>query len=224
MENLQHWKVLARPPQSALKPIKAGRLAGKTDINPQWRYMAMTEHFGPVGIGWKYTVDRTWTEQGADGEVMAFAHVSVYIKDGEKWSDAIPGVGGSTLIAKEKGGFHNSDEAFKMAITDALSVALKMLGVGADIYMGMFDGAKYSNVEPERKPEQKPVPATRQEAPKVPNAVITDAEWEAFAKLVETANRLGVDVSYSRTEATPEKLNGWKAYLTQEINKRKGSK
>lgn len=143
MGNLDNWEKLARPPAVALKAIQAGRLKGKTDINPQWRYKAMTEVYGPCGEGWKYSIDRLWTEPGSQDQVMAFAQISLYVNGGGHWCDPIPGVGGSMLIAKESGGLHTSDEAFKMAITDALSVALKMLGVAADIYMGAWDGSKY---------------------------------------------------------------------------------
>lgn len=143
MSNLSNWEKLARPPVTALKPILAGRLKGKSDINPQWRYKAMTEVYGPCGEGWKYSIDRLWTEPGAQDQVMAFAQVSLFVCKSNVWSDPIPGVGGSMLIAKESSGLHTSDEAFKMAITDALSVALKMLGVAADIYMGAWDGSKY---------------------------------------------------------------------------------
>ena len=38
------------------------------------------------------------------------------------------------LIANERGGAHSSDDAYKMAFTDALSVAGKMLGLAGDIY------------------------------------------------------------------------------------------
>ena len=144
-ENLAIWKKLSKPPLSALKEIKGGRLAGKHDINPTWRMQAVTELFGPCGIGWKYTIDRIWTEPGTEGQVCAFAIVSVYIKSGEVWSEAIPGTGGSMLIAKEKAGPYTSDEAFKMATTDALSVAFKALGVAAEIYLGNFDGSKYAS-------------------------------------------------------------------------------
>ena len=63
--------------------------------------------------------------------------------DGE-WSDAIPGTGGSSLVAMERSGAYVSDEAYKMALTDALSVAMKSLGVAADVYyskdkVGQFD-------------------------------------------------------------------------------------
>lgn len=139
------WDFLARPPQSVLKQIKGGRLSGMTDINPQWRYKAMHDVYGPCGIGWKYSIDRTWTEQGANGQVFMFAQVSVAIKSGDEWSDSIPGIGGSMLLETQKGSLHHNDEAVKMAVTDALSVALKMLGVGADVYMGRWDGSKYKD-------------------------------------------------------------------------------
>jgi len=145
--NLAVWESLSRPPKEALKPIAAGRLKGKTDINPQWRYKAMTEAFGPCGVGWKYEIERLWTEPGTDGQVFAFAKVNLYtmVKEKDFWSDAIPGIGGSMLIEKESKGLHSSDEAFKMAVTDALSVAMKMLGVAAEIYLGNWDGIKFIN-------------------------------------------------------------------------------
>jgi len=139
------WDQLSRPPATALKQIKGGRLSGMTDVNPQWRYKAMHDVYGPCGIGWKYEVKRTWTEPGTDGQVFQFAEICVYVRSGESWSDAIPGIGGSMLLEKDKYGLYHNDEAVKMAITDALSVALKMLGVAADIYMGRWDGSKYKD-------------------------------------------------------------------------------
>lgn len=143
MQNLSIWDKLNKPPKHALKTIQAGRLKGKSDINPQWRYKAMTELFGVCGIGWKYTIDKKWTEQGSDGQIMAFVDISVFIKMNDQWSDPISGNGGSFLIAKEKEGLHCNDEAFKMATTDALGTAMKMLGVASEIYEGNWDGTKY---------------------------------------------------------------------------------
>lgn len=151
-ENLKIWNAVKQPPPEVLREIKGGRLKGKTDISPQWRYRVMTETFGVCGIGWKYTVDRLWSEQCSADQVFAFAQVSVYVKTDDKWSDAIPGQGGSMLIEKESSGLYSSDEGYKMAITDALSVAFKVLGVAADVYMGMWDGAKYANAQPNLTP------------------------------------------------------------------------
>jgi hypothetical protein len=74
---------------------------------------------------------------------MLFVQINLYTKNGKDWSDAIPGQGGSTLVAKEARGMHNNDEALKMATTDALGTAMKQLGVAADIYAGLWDGSKY---------------------------------------------------------------------------------
>ena len=145
---IEIYESLARPPKDALREIQAGKLKGKTDINPQWRYKAMTEKFGLVGIGWKYEVQKLWTEQGAGAEKLAFAQVAVYIKDGDTWSDPIEGIGGSRLVQLEKGAAVSNDEGYKMAVTDAFSTALKMLGVAADIYAGRWDGSKYKEELP----------------------------------------------------------------------------
>lgn len=144
MDNLRFWKQFNRPPEDVLKPILAGRLKGKSDINPLWRVQAMTEAFGPVGIGWKYAIDKIWREQGDGCEVFAFVQISLYVKVDKEWSDAVPGIGGSMLVESESKGPHNNDEGYKMALTDALSVAMKALGVAADVYMGIWDGSKYT--------------------------------------------------------------------------------
>ena len=147
MENMKIWNELKQPPKTALKKITGGRLIGMTDIKPQWRYQALTELFGPCGFGWRYEIVKEWTEPGSDGQVFAFADINFYYKHEDTWSEAIPGTGGSMLVTKESKGLHNSDEAFKMAVTDALSVACKMIGVAADIYSGFWDGSKYNGAE-----------------------------------------------------------------------------
>jgi len=157
--NLKVWDAVKTPPASALKKIDGGRLKGMTDISPQWRYKVMTEQFGMCGWGWKYEIARTWCEPGSDNQVMVFAEVALFTENDSgtgqpQWSAPIQGIGGSMLIAeeyskkKEKYVLYSSDEAFKMAVTDALSVAMKMLGVGADIYMGLNDGSKHADKSP----------------------------------------------------------------------------
>lgn len=138
-KNLELWNKVARPPKEALKTIKGGRLSGMTDVNPQWRLKVMTEQFGPCGNGWTYTIDKLWTEPGPAETVMAFALVSVKVGT----AAPVQGVGGSMMVAKETGGLRANDEAYKMAVTDALSTSLKTLGVAADIYAGLWDGSKY---------------------------------------------------------------------------------
>lgn len=141
--NKEIWDRCKRPPETALKKIESGTLKGMTDITPQWRYEIMTEMFGACGTGWGYIIDKLWTEQ-AHNELLCFALVTVWYNSKDQ---TIQGCGGSKIIEyfSQKQYSRNSDEGFKMAITDALSTALKMLGVGADIYAGRWDGSKYKD-------------------------------------------------------------------------------
>lgn len=148
MENMKIYEAVRKVPDSAKKNISAGRLKGMTDINPMWRIKALTEQFGPCGIGWKVEVSRTWQDVGADGVVTVYVQLLLYVKYNDEWSAPIPGIGGSSLVAKERNGLYTSDECYKMAYTDALSVCCKMLGFGADVYWAA-DRTKYQQVQPQ---------------------------------------------------------------------------
>ena len=141
--NMRIYNKVRAVPEEAKREIAAGRLKGKTDINPMWRIKALTEQFGICGIGWKYVITDKRLEAGADGEVSAFLDIDLFIKVGGEWSEAIPGTGGSAFVAKERNGLYTSDECFKMALTDAISVACKALGFGADVYW-QADATKYA--------------------------------------------------------------------------------
>ena len=142
MGNLELYNSFREVPPEAQKEIKGGRLAGKTDINPMWRIKALTERFGPCGFGWRYEIVRKELCPGAKGEVSAFVDINLSVKVDGEWSAPIPGTGGSSFIASEKGGLYTSDECYKMALTDAISVSCKALGVGANVYWDK-DRTKY---------------------------------------------------------------------------------
>ena len=164
MENLGIYESVRQVPPSAQREIQAGRLKGKTDINPMWRIKALTEQFGPCGIGWKYVITDKRLEQGANNEVSAFVDIDLYIKVDGAWSDAIPGTGGSAFVASERNGLYTSDECYKMALSDAVGTACKALGMSADIYYEK-DRSKYTL--PAAEPD-KPKPPKEPEAPPTP--------------------------------------------------------
>ena len=171
-DNLELYNKVRTVPPKAQKAITGGRLKGMTDINPMWRIKTLTEQFGPCGIGWKYEICKQWTEPAANNEVCAFSIINLYVKVGEKWSEPIPGTGGSALIAKETAGLHTNDECYKMALTDALSVACKALGFGADVYFEK-DSTKYDRPQT----AEKPAPTTSKPAQTktiIPSMIIGD--------------------------------------------------
>ncbi len=145
MDNLYYYNQGREVPDTAKKPIQGGRMNGKTDINPVWRIKKLTELFGPCGIGWYYKSVREWLET-YEKTVASFVKIELYIKVDGEWSMPIQGTGGSMFVEIQKNGAYVSDECFKMATTDAISVACKQLGIGADVYWEK-DQTKYGKGE-----------------------------------------------------------------------------
>lgn len=156
MENMHFYNMCREVPKEAQKPIKAGRIKGMTDINPMWRIKKLTEMFGACGVGWWYDItDKHIVFDELTKQKAAFVDILLYYVDPESGhvSHGIPGTGGSSFVSQEKSGLYLSDECYKMALTDAISVAAKALGVGANIYFAA-DRTKYTN-EPEEAPQPK---------------------------------------------------------------------
>lgn len=167
MDNMELYNKLRAVPEEAKKSIEAGRLKGFTDINPMWRIKALTEAFGACGFGWWYKITDKRIEC-YDNEYRAFVDIELYYKWNGETSQPVVGTGGSSFVTIENSGkLYVSDECFKMALTDAISVAAKALGVGADVYY-QKDRTKYTavNKEDPKKAETKadPKPETATQA------------------------------------------------------------
>lgn len=154
MENLEIYNKLKEVPEEAQKKITGGRLNGMTDIKPMWRIEKLTEVFGICGIGWKTKIKNKEILDGANGEKIAIVDIDLYVKIDGEWSDAIEGTGGSSFVTNETKGLYTSDECFKMAYTDAISVACKSLGMGADIYWGDSKYNKQQEITTREQAEQ----------------------------------------------------------------------
>lgn len=173
MENLDLYNRYKDPPKDALKSFNNGRFRG-TDINPMWRIKSLTEAFGPCGKGWYTEIVNVWREDTPDGVATVYCHLRLYVRhEGEsEWSKPVEGIGGNTLTAKTKNGVSTTDEAYKMAYTDALGIACKALGFGASIWWQSND-SKYTahqDDEPE-KTEQPPAKPFTPPASPVPVSV-----------------------------------------------------
>jgi len=162
MEPLGIYNELKSVPSEFLKEIGAGRLKGMSDIKPQWRIMKLTEIFGPCGFGWKVQNLQFEYKQVSNNEIVVNCRLEFLYKVDDVWSEPIPATGGSKLATNESKGLYVSDEAEKMAYTDALSVAGKMIGLASDIYMGY--GGKYDGVNTN-------VPSTNQNSSQGQNTV-----------------------------------------------------
>ena len=169
MTNMEIYEAGRSVPKEAQKAFTNGSFSG-TDINPMWRIKKLTELFGPAGIGW-YTEIISERAETYGETVMAIVDINLYVKIEGEWSKPIYGTGGNQLVQATKSGARPSDEGYKKAYTDALSIACKALGIGADIWYSKDPtvsdptskyAAQYTpiNAQPvERAPRPDPVPA-----------------------------------------------------------------
>lgn len=163
MDNLEIYNKYRSVPKEALKDFDNGNFKG-TDINTMWRVKCLTEQFGVVGFGWTIKVLKTWSENVND-EILAFAEIEMRIKMNGEWSEPFTATGGNKMCSyvKSKDYYKSSDEAYKMAITDAFGVACKYLGIGADIYWAN-DKSKYAEThDNEPNYDKKPINDTKKE-------------------------------------------------------------
>ena len=203
--NLSVYEKVRSVPAEAKKAIEAGRLKGKSDINPMWRIKKLTEVFGPVGFGWYTEVVKTWTEVDEDADVAVFVDISLYVQMDGVWSKPIYGTGGNKLISHERkyeGGKqvlvpYLDDDAYKKAYTDAISVAAKALGVGADVYFEK-DVTKY-DAQPQAAASQQvsvpTLPSLTSKSPSWKSAVAFTASLKDDAEAITKKIRLKYTIS-----------------------------
>ena len=163
-QNMRFYGLVQDTPKEAQKSFNNGRFSG-TDINPMWRIKKLTEVFGPCGFGWwtqnvKYEFVEADVTPQIDNqpapkktETAVFCELELIVRDPEtkEISQPIYGVGGNTFVAQRKSGPQASDEAKKMAYTDALSIACKALGFSHDIYF-QADKTKYTAASIDAEP------------------------------------------------------------------------
>ena len=142
-DNLRIWNALRKTdPAHTKRFTRAGGFSG-TSIKPIYMVEKMTALFGPCGIGWGMTEPNFQVVQLAE-EIAVYCTVGLwYDGAGDSTRATVYGVGGDFVAKRNKNGLFADDEAFKKAYTDALSNAMKQLGVGADVHMGRHDDDKY---------------------------------------------------------------------------------
>ena len=185
MENMKIYNAVRNVPKEAQKAFNNGRFSG-TDINPMWRIKVLTEQFGPAGFGW-YISNVVFEDKVVASDTITICQLDLFVKMGDEWSQPIHGVGGNVTCTTGKDGTRRtSDEAEKMAYTDAISVACKALGIGADIYFEK-DVTKYTASQAAGDPAPKSAPApARQGKVCTPEMYAKYVEMEANGERVKS--------------------------------------
>lgn len=154
--NMQIWDKVSTTDTRYTKEAEVG---GQkiTSLNGTAMIMKATEVFGPVGIGFGWSVMEERFDEGSemvsgegDKRLVLGRELNHTIKirfwfelDGKRGE--IEQYGCTRYLYKSKYGTTTDGEAPKKSLTDAIKKSLSMLGFSADVFLGMFDDAEYVN-------------------------------------------------------------------------------
>jgi len=194
MSNMDLWNQVCETPTKHTKRVN--QRGGFTAIDAHYQVMRATELFGPVGQGWGYFVEHGTIETTAG--IYAVADVNVWHTTQDQQFG--PWRGCAPLV--NNGGRVDAD-APKKATTDALTKALSHIGIGADIFLGLYDDNKY--VSELKAKESGASQAVQKAQQSFPDAIelATDKQVQKIQILVnEVAPNLD-------RESRLKRMNGW---------------
>lgn len=147
---LSLWNKLEVTDPAYTKKFDKGNFKG-TAVDAVWNIKRVTEQLGPVGFAWGWHIVKDELVKFDAGEEPTWIHncvVRAWFKQPDGSTREVEHVG-STIAARFVGRdrgkrFMVDDEYAKKSVTDALSKIMVSLGTSADIWLGRFDGNKYT--------------------------------------------------------------------------------
>jgi len=143
------WNKFEKTDPAHTKQFNRGGFKG-TAINGTYIVKKLTAEFGPCGKGWRFVIENERIDEGhalKSGDKTKVhvirGHID-YMIDGT-WYSTSPQFGQTMFVDENKNGTFTDEEAPKKSITDCISKCAVLLGVGADIHLGLFDDHKYVN-------------------------------------------------------------------------------
>lgn len=152
MENLKTWERFADIDPKFTKAI-TGKAYKGTSPNPQYVVKCLTELFGPVGIGFGWSViAEDFTQLGQ--ETLHWCRISFWHTDRANTFESY----GQTKAAYQTAGgkFMVDEDAPKKSLTDAIIKAASHVGIAANIFLGRWDDQKHvAEVNAEYRAEER---------------------------------------------------------------------
>lgn len=146
-DNMELWNAVCQSDPRYLKPVALG--ARKfTAIDPMYQVMSATKAFGPVGIKWGWSAKTEFVNL-SNGDTAVVSYVEVWTDKPENVFG--PFAGCRKFFDSTKG--RMNEDGPKMSITDALTKCLSHLGFNADVFLGEYDGNKYTANPKSNDPE-----------------------------------------------------------------------
>ncbi len=157
-QNLSIWEKVEKTDSKYTKEITAGNLKGKKSIQGHYFFLRATELFGPFGKGWGADIieerfDETTAltfNSNMEPLEMGLVHTIravVWYKDdpSDETRYEMTAFGHTPYRYRGANASYTTvdAEAPKKSFTDAIKKGLSMLGVAADIFLGLHEDSEY---------------------------------------------------------------------------------
>lgn len=133
MDNLDLWNSVEKTNPKHTKKVTFGRAI--TAIDPYHQMKNATEKFGPVGIGWGWTVEKVEYTPTNDIALLVRLWHTEKTNTFDQW--------GQASLYIDKAEQKKDTDCFKKATTDGVTKCLSLIGFNADIFLGKFEDNKY---------------------------------------------------------------------------------
>lgn len=133
MSNLELWNSVEKTNPNQTKKVTFGRAI--TAIDPYHQIKNATEKFGPVGVGWGWSVERVEYLPTNEMALLIRLWHTEKTNTFDQWGQA------SLYIDKAEN--KKDTDCFKKATTDGVTKCLSLIGFNADVFLGKFEDNKY---------------------------------------------------------------------------------
>ncbi len=185
-DNLALWTKVEDIDPEHTKAISGKDYSG-TSPKPQYMIKLATEHLGPVGKGFGWSVIDDGIERFGDTAIH-FCRIRFWWRDGEDIREYENYGQTKMAYTTAKGQAKVDEDAPKKSLTDAIVKCLSHLGFAANIFLGRWDDSGYVN-EVRKEFERKSDPDREErEAKEAAQAEAKQAEEDREAMEKFTAN------------------------------------
>lgn len=232
--NMSIWDQVEKTDTRFVKDAKVG---GQqiTSLNGTAMIMKATEVFGPVGIGFGWTVTEERFDKGAEMfmgegdkrvslgfELNHTIKVLFWFKHGGERGE-LEQYGCTPYLYKSKYGTTTDGEAPKKSLTDAIKKSLSMLGFSADVFLGLFEDPDYK----QQREEESAIEAADDKAAAEEQQRLDRLDWlkaslEALAGSVTMHELKTLNTRFIRS-ATARNETAFIRRLTEAFNERKAA-
>jgi len=142
--NMRIWTRVDKTDPASTKRVTFSTTKPYTAIDAYSQILAATEVFGPVGSGWGWRINEAIiVGENTDSALVISLVLWYQDRYAAEYKGEFPVYGTAPLYRGPSDSKRIDEDAYKKALTDAITKGLSYLGFNADVFLGKFDDAKY---------------------------------------------------------------------------------